>query len=160
MMPGFIATMKALTAEHGESSGVRGPLGEAGPTETIRLSRPALSAYRVRTSDHSASNHRIAISPSSVCSVATPSRLAASILRADPGGRKDCRHAVQGSTFPRSLPDRLGRIEFTFVTDWSFTSGCSPPSLAETQLPLSVTGWQRKPDRDFHPAVQTPSQTH
>ena len=27
----------------------------------------------------------------------------------------------------RSLPDRLGRIEFTYVTDWSFVSCCSPP---------------------------------
>lgn len=48
--------------------------------------------------------------------------------------------AVKGSCFARTLPDRLGRIEFTYVTDCSFTSGCSPPFLTETQLPLSVTG--------------------
>jgi len=48
--------------------------------------------------------------------------------------------AVKGSCFTRTLPDRLGRIEFTYVTDCSFTSGCSPPFLMETQLPLSVTG--------------------
>lgn len=48
--------------------------------------------------------------------------------------------AIQGSGIPSSLPDRLGRIEFTCVTDWSFVSGCSPPFLAETQLPLSTTG--------------------
>ena len=38
-----------------------------------------------------------------------------------------CRRTVKGSDIARSLPDRLGRIEFTFVTDWSFVSGCSPP---------------------------------
>lgn len=37
------------------------------------------------------------------------------------------------------LTSRPGRIEFTNVTDWSFTSSCFPPRLAATQL-LSVTG--------------------
>ena len=50
------------------------------------------------------------------------------------------RRTVKGSGIARSLPDRLGRIEFTYVTDWSFVSGCSPPFLTETQLPLSTTG--------------------
>jgi hypothetical protein len=50
------------------------------------------------------------------------------------------RHAVKGSDILGSLPDRLGRIEFTFVADWSFVSGCPPPFLLETQLPLSTTG--------------------
>ena len=50
------------------------------------------------------------------------------------------RHAVKGSHIPRRFPDRLGRIEFTCVTDWSFSSGCSPPSLTGTQLPLSDSG--------------------
>ena len=50
------------------------------------------------------------------------------------------RRTVKGSDTVRSLPDRLGRIEFTCVTDWSFVSGCSPPFLTETQLPLSTTG--------------------
>ena len=46
---------------------------------------------------------------------------------------------VRGSRVARSLPDRLGRIEFTCVTDCSFVSGCSPPFLLKTQLP-STTG--------------------
>lgn len=46
----------------------------------------------------------------------------------------------KGSPFTSRLPDRLGRIRFTFVTDWSFVSGCSPPCVATTQLPLSTTG--------------------
>ena len=60
--------------------------------------------------------------------------------RADRSGRREGRRAVKGSDTPRSLPDRLGRIEFTCVTDWSFVSGCSPPFLVETQLPLSTSG--------------------
>jgi hypothetical protein len=40
----------------------------------------------------------------------------------------------------RYLPGWLGRIEFTYVTDWNFSSGCSPPFLTETQLPLSDSG--------------------
>jgi len=50
------------------------------------------------------------------------------------------RRAVKGSHIASRLPDRLGRIEFTCVADWSFVSGCSPPFLTETQLPLSTTG--------------------
>ena len=44
--------------------------------------------------------------------------------RADRSGRRDGRRAVKGSDLARSLPDRLGRIEFTCVTDGSFVSGC------------------------------------
>ena len=39
----------------------------------------------------------------------------------------------------RGLASTTGRIEFTCVSDWPFTSSCSPPGLAATQL-LSVTG--------------------
>ena len=60
--------------------------------------------------------------------------------RADRSGRRDGRRAIEGSDIARSLPDRLGRIEFTCVTDGSFVSGCSPPFLMETQLPLSTSG--------------------
>ena len=38
------------------------------------------------------------------------------------GAEEKFRRAVKGSLNPSRLPDRLGRIEFTFVTDWSFTS--------------------------------------
>lgn len=50
------------------------------------------------------------------------------------------RRIDKGSTLARGLPDRLGRIEFAHATDWNFSSGCSPPFLSETQLPLSDTG--------------------
>ncbi len=45
---------------------------------------------------------------------------------------------IRGSRVARTLPDRLGRIEFTFVTDCSFAFGCSPPFLLKTQLPSAT----------------------
>lgn len=42
-----------------------------------------------------------------------------------PFGRQGTWCAVRGSRLASALPDRLGRIEFTYaVTDYSFTSGC------------------------------------
>ena len=61
-------------------------------------------------------------------------------LRANLSGPAEGPHAVKGSDIARSLPDKLGRIEFTYVTDGLFVSGCSPPFLTETQLPLSTSG--------------------
>jgi hypothetical protein len=46
---------------------------------------------------------------------------------------------VWASPFTSRLALPSGRIEFTCVADWSFTSCCSPPRLTATQL-LSVTG--------------------
>jgi hypothetical protein len=37
----------------------------------------------------------------------------------------------RGFAVASQLPDRLGRIRFTCVADWSFSSGCSPPFLAK-----------------------------
>ena len=45
---------------------------------------------------------------------------------------------VRGSRFARTLPDRLGRIAFTCVTDCSFASSCFPPFLLKTQLPSAT----------------------
>ena len=55
-------------------------------------------------------------------------------------GLQNGRRVEEGSKFTRILPDRFGRIEFAYATDWNFSSGCSPPFLTETQLPLSDTG--------------------
>ena len=67
-----------------------------------------------------------------------------SLPRLSPGqtcfSRRDYPSRDEGSEIPRILPDRLGQIEFAYATDWSFTSGCSPPFLTKTQLPLLVTG--------------------
>jgi len=51
------------------------------------------------------------------------------------------------------LATTVGRIEFTRVTDRSFTSGCSPPRLAATQLP-SVTGCQNTPAGTCTPLIR------
>jgi hypothetical protein len=45
--------------------------------------------------------------------------------------------------FLGASPTGLAESSSHRVTDWSFVSGCSPPFLTETQLPLSTTGWQR-----------------
>ncbi len=44
-------------------------------------------------------------------------------------------------------------------TDCMFASGCSPPRLTATQLPLA-TGSGHLPDGDFHPADRACSQAH
>jgi hypothetical protein len=59
-------------------------------------------------------------------------------------------HKVWASPFPRQLAAVAGRIEFTCVTDWPFTSGCSPPGLTATQLP-SVTGRRTHARRGLAP---------
>jgi hypothetical protein len=55
------------------------------------------------------------------------------------GGGASCRRAVGRSTGACALATRQGRTEFTCVADESFTSRCSPPRRAATQL-RSVTG--------------------
>lgn len=45
--------------------------------------------------------------------------------------------------------DRPNRVRHP--PDWSFTSRCSPPPLAGTQV-RSITKAKPDPDRDFHPA--------
>jgi len=46
-------------------------------------------------------------------------------------GLQDGRRVEEGSKNSRTLPDRLGRIEFACATDWNFSSGCSPHFLAD-----------------------------
>ncbi len=69
-------------------------------------------------------------------------------------------HSVTwASPLASRLATTTGRIEFVIPTDWSFTSSCFPPLLAETQLP-SVTEFKPNSDGDFHPADSTRSQAH
>lgn len=61
--------------------------------------------------------------------------------------------SVPGFTTRCRLAARAGRIGFTCVADRRFTSSCSPPRLAATQLP-SVTGprartWRGLPPREW-----------
>ncbi len=46
-----------------------------------------------------------------------------------------------------------------YPTDCTFASGCSPPRLTTTQLPLA-TGSGHLPDGDFHPTDRACSQAH
>jgi|LauGreDrversion2_6_1035139.scaffolds.fasta_scaffold23560_1 hypothetical protein len=46
-------------------------------------------------------------------------------------GLQDGRRVEEGSKSSRVLPDRFGRIEFAYATDWNFSSGCSPHVLAD-----------------------------
>ena len=164
LLHGFIATMRALTSAgplqptfpvspcslpfDGRYSVDRpGPLVKQCPSLlvlTVRRPRPVpdrspcLSRLTFRPfhlqppSRHFVTVAFIRYITAVTCRVYPPGRLK---------GRWDRRRTVKGSDIARSLPDRLGRIEFTYVTDWSFVSGCSPPFLTETQLPLSTTGW-------------------
>jgi hypothetical protein len=65
----------------------------------------------------------------------------------------------EASPLANRLAETTGRIEFTIVTDETFTSSCFPPRLEATQL-LSVTKGQTPFDGDFHPAYSQPSQAH
>jgi len=56
-------------------------------------------------------------------------------------GSGEIRRAVKGSNITRSLPDRLGRIEFACATDWSFPQVALHPSLRKTQLPFWLSSW-------------------
>ena len=63
------------------------------------------------------------------------------------------------SPFVSRLAVTHGRIGFTCVTDRTFTSCCSPPRLAATQLQL-VTSGQRPLGGDLHPSDLIHSQAH
>ena len=104
-------------------------LFQSGRHSRAREKEPRLVVLRLPESTHAF----LPESPDSETSQPGPTR-------ADRSGPSEGRRAVKGSDTPRSFPDRLGRIEFTCVTDGSFFSGCSPPFLAETQLPLSTSG--------------------
>ena len=108
-------------------------LNETGVSLT-QAAKPMIRKVGVRLANRAAQ-------PLSASSTCGPSRQpdepirqsTVSLPRADSLVKGVCRRTVRGSIIPRSLPDRLGRIEFANATDWSFTSGCSPPSLTETQ---------------------------
>ena len=58
--------------------------------------------------------------------------------------------SVLGFTINRRLAAPAGRIRFTCVADRRFTSSCSPPRLAATQL-LSVSGSRARARRGLSP---------
>ncbi len=91
--------------------------------------------FVIESSDHSVSNHL----PSSrrfseFRAPGLPDHMSVAALDQGP-----C--VNWASPVPSRLATTVGQIEFTCVTDQSFTSSCSPPRLAATQL-LSVTECQ------------------
>jgi hypothetical protein len=141
VLPGFIATMKALTSSPAGPRTSDGPLGGAGSVRTTSLGLTGrislLISFELPT---------------------IPSPATALPFHHD---RFDTLHHRRGC--PRLSPGQTQRVEGIAVTwtgfdiceqsprqawpnrvrvptDWSFTSGCSPPFLRETQLPLLVTG--------------------
>jgi len=117
-LPGFDATMGALTPARRLFVSLSGTMNSAWtraglPVSCVWPSRP------FRLQPPSRPRDRFCTLPLSV----TDFRIA----------------PVRASPFPSRLAARQGRIEFTCVADWSFTSRCSPPRLAATQL-RSVTG--------------------
>ena len=86
-----------------------------------------LSDSYLKTSDHSVSNHLLA---SAVALTHYPSAQQTSrvLFR-----RSGVRYSLASS------PVQPTESSSHYITDWPFTSSCSPPGLAATQL-LSVTG--------------------
>jgi hypothetical protein len=66
---------------------------------------------------------------------------------------------VRTSPLNRRLVSLFRPNRVRYPADRWFTSGCSPPRLAATQLP-SVSGRRRLPGGDFHPSDFAPSEAH
>ena len=145
-LPGFLTTMDALTPERpalrrprpsplSRSGDLRSPfIAEASvvPHEHLPCIRSGLPALRDRPSEHSAPKHltapcrRFHTQPLSATGFGLPDRHRSSSVHLDFATDLQAR---------RSAPPNRVR----YPTDCSFTSSCSSPLLAETQL-LSVTG--------------------
>ena len=146
-LPGFLATMGALTP------------GRAALRILIRDNelRPAirsgLFASCIESSRRSVSNHLL--SPpefSLVLFRKLTARSADRIPCSGPG-----RHLGFAFRLQARHDNRPNRVRHP--TDRRFTSSCSPPPLARTQL-LSVTEFRPNPDKDLHLADSIHSQTH
>jgi hypothetical protein len=142
VLPGFTATMKALTSGPVGPRTSDGPLGGAGSVRTTslgatRAGSPCLSRLNFRP-------FRLQPPHCHFTTLGLTRYITGVIARAKipygHQGRRNQRHTGQGSTFARSLPDRLGRIEFVMILRTGRSLQVAPhPSFMETQLPLSVT---------------------
>ena len=133
-LPGFIATMDTLTPVQWLFLPVGSPAGIR-HMNTI-LFRTGLSASRIWPSEHPIPNH--SSDPSAAFTHNPSARWASS-----PGYVEtmlETPDEVWASPLPSRLAERISRNGFVFrSTGCSFTSCCSPPRLAATQL-HSVTG--------------------
>ena len=142
VLPGFIATMKALTSGPAGPRTSAGPLGGAGSVRTTSLGvtgagSPCLSRLNFRP-------FRLQPPYCHFTTLALTRYISGVVVRVYPSGRpkgpRDRRRAEQGSNIASSLPDRLGRIEFVILRTGHSLQVAPHPSFMETQLPLSVTG--------------------
>ncbi len=106
----------------------------SGPLNAEFLTAPRSLCFCVWPADHSVSNHhaapRIAFARSSAFAASPGAPLAEPSAHLPVGlGFAICQQARQ-----TARPNRV-----RYPTDWSFTSGCSPPPFTRTQLP-SITG--------------------
>ena len=136
-LPGFLATMGALTPARRRDASARGaPLPEGSTSASFLLLRRAgLLASRIP----------------SLWSLPSPTTSLPPITAFPPilsvMGFPLAR--AWASPFDRRLASQHGRIEFAFATDDSIASRCSPPHLAVTQL-RSVTSLIGSAEEDLH----------
>ncbi len=128
----FDATMDALTPERPAAAG-------------SKVAQVSL-LHVIESSHHSVSNHPLSpLCHGMMFTQGLPRERLAPISSL---GRDNC--VIWASPLEGRLATTEGRIEFTNVTDWQFTSSCSPPHLTVTQL-LSVTKFTPKLGRGLAP---------
>jgi hypothetical protein len=84
--------------------------------------------------------------------------------RDPPNGRFECQSPQRQRLLPGFAMNEQARHQtppkqVRHPTDCRFTSSCSPPRLAATQLP-SITGFATNPGTDLHRADKASSRTH
>ena len=143
-LPCFHATMDALTPAR---MALRHTSREYQP-----FSGQVSPVHGTRTSMHSVTKHltRPAIASSLP---AQRDRLPGAALMGSPGHSRSGLHLESGGS-----PQRTAE-SCSLPTDCMFVSGCSPPRLAATQLPLT-TGSEHLPGGDFHPSDRARFQAH
>jgi hypothetical protein len=155
MLPGFIATMKTLTAVGVASvneiaSAVRsgrsrcGSYGQGFVIQSPQLNR--VHSLHVLATNSSPCLSRLTFRPFRLqppyfhfphdrfSTLLHRHGLPRLPLMETQGAEEKIRRAVKGSHIASRLPDRLGRSEFTLLRTGRSLPGCSPPPLAGTQL--------------------------
>jgi len=146
VLPCFHATMDALTpARLALRTLLKG-------NEHQPYSGQVSLVHVVRTSMHSVTKHLTC--PAIAYSLpAQRDRLPGAALMGAPGHSRSGLHLGSAGSSHRTAES------CSLPTDCMFVSGCSPPHLTATQLPLT-TGSGHLPEGDFHPSVRARFQAH